>query len=258
MSSGVRTLQSDGIVAAETSPAMRTTEKVNKFAGSGQKKLPVENFSDPATEDIHTNQGQGTKMPEPTLTGGGSGIDPSNLPSLPGQRDLASESLRPQNDVESRGSSPAQYVVQEISRNAFQLRQLGAGQMQVVLKPDATTELALHLSLRNGVVEAQAQFQQGDQNSLNSYWKELRLVLAQQGVHLMPLREPTAASHQEWNSPGRHWFEQSASEQRSGHQRPDFDLEEPSTTGSRMLSTDNRRAPAAVAYRGGNRWESWA
>lgn len=230
---------------------------MNKSAAIGQKKLPGELFSDPATEDTHTNQGQGTKMPEPLLTGNGSGIHPLNFSSFTGRSEAFAQSASAAGDVESRGVTPVDYVVQEIGRNAFQLRQLGAGQMQVVLKPDSNTELALHLSLRNGIVEVQAQFDQGNSAAVNVYWKELRFVLAQQGVHLMPLREtPSPVTHSP-HSDAR-WFDHSGADQRSAQERPSYYVQAETPAEHQTVGARSGRVGATASQRAAGRWESWA
>jgi hypothetical protein len=185
----------DGTPRAELGQAMRSALKMEKFAALGQKKLPVEGGFDPATEDPHTTQGRGTKTSEPGTTGTGSDVAFSSGWQPMSQLGLVRGEGTVGSTEEPRLASLSGQLTEAISERAFQLRQLGLGRMEVVLKPDSHTELALRLSLRDGVVEAHASVARGDFNALSSYWNELQHLLGHRGIQLAPLATAPAAAH---------------------------------------------------------------
>jgi hypothetical protein len=68
--------------------------------------------------------------------------------------------------------------------HALRLSDVGNGSLQVVIKPDAGTQLSLELRQRDGGIEAQANLQQGDFAHLNQRWPELQQQLEQRGIKL--------------------------------------------------------------------------
>jgi hypothetical protein len=67
--------------------------------------------------------------------------------------------------------------------------------MQVVIKPDAGTQLSLELRQQGGNVEVQAVLHQGDFNHLNQQWPDLQQRLEERGIRLAPLTDEGAASN---------------------------------------------------------------
>ncbi len=59
--------------------------------------------------------------------------------------------------------------------------------LSVVIKPDAGTELTLHLRMHRGQVEATAEMQKGDRAAFEAGWKDLQQRLERQGVQLAAL-----------------------------------------------------------------------
>lgn len=83
----------------------------------------------------------------------------------------------------------AEQVLQNLTREVAQFKRYNAESMAVVLKPDANTEIFLHLVTRNGQIDIQARFERGDFTSLSGQWAQLQQTLAQQGVRLSNLQE---------------------------------------------------------------------
>jgi hypothetical protein len=83
----------------------------------------------------------------------------------------------------------AEQLLQNMTREVAQFKRFNAESMAVVLKPDAHTEIFLHLASRNGQMEIQARFERGDFASLNGQWNQLQQTLSQQGVRLSNLQE---------------------------------------------------------------------
>ncbi|HEY5234482.1 MAG TPA: hypothetical protein VIK35_13210 [Verrucomicrobiae bacterium] len=63
----------------------------------------------------------------------------------------------------------------------------GSGSLQVVVKPDAGTQLSLELRQHGDSVEAQAILQRGNFEHLNQQWPALQQQLEQRGIRLAPL-----------------------------------------------------------------------
>lgn len=78
------------------------------------------------------------------------------------------------------------------------VRQHSSDSMAVVLRPDAETELFMHLSQRNGQVEVTVRCERGDVQLLGSLWGQLQESLAQQRVRLAPLQEGSS-NHSNFN-----------------------------------------------------------
>ena len=73
------------------------------------------------------------------------------------------------------------------------LHQFTPDKLDVVLHPDANTQISLRLSLSGGDVQGVARCERGDYNLLNTHWDQLQRSLEQQGVHMAPLREAGSA-----------------------------------------------------------------
>jgi hypothetical protein len=85
------------------------------------------------------------------------------------------------------------------------MRQMRPDALAVVLEADSQTEIVLHLTRRDGQIEARARCERGDFQSLNDGWGELQRALNHQGVRLMPLAAATTHSDaaSSAGSPGR-------------------------------------------------------
>jgi hypothetical protein len=141
----------------------------------------------------------------------------------------------------------------QIANGAMELRAARAGSMSVVIRPDAHTEMVLHLKLQNGLVNVEAQMQRGDSASLHSHWGQLQQTLSHQGIRLNSLVDPERASHP---SPGS-FSGNSPDQERPAP--PSQDERQPAAprTG---LSSRPAPAPVAAATTSSARglWESWA
>jgi len=71
--------------------------------------------------------------------------------------------------------------------HALRLAGADSDSLQVVIKPDAGTQLSLELRQRGGGIEAQAVLQSGDFEKLKQHWPELQQRLEQRGIKLAPL-----------------------------------------------------------------------
>jgi hypothetical protein len=86
--------------------------------------------------------------------------------------------------------APHDRVLLEISRHAVELREFHAASISVVLRPDADTELVLHLKQQDDMVEVNARFERGDFEHLKAHWGQLQQALGSQGIRVNALEEP--------------------------------------------------------------------
>lgn len=210
-----------------------------------------------------------------------------DLASKPAARDLTSSDLmarpmtgaewqtaRTVGDAESPESSPetrqvdASGTVERISslvlRETALLKKHGSDSMAVVLRPDAETELFVHLSQRDGQIEATVRCERGDAQQIGALWGQLQESLAQQKVRLAPLQD-APGGNSNFNQP-----QSSGGPAMGGGQNGTREDARPE-----KQSMDERPAPAApvihaphVRGTGGSRrrrittsrpgWETWA
>jgi hypothetical protein len=176
-----------------------------------------------------------------------------------------SNSDRPASDSLSARMVDTTGTVERISKlvlgEAALIKQHSSESMAVVLRPDAETELFVHLTQRNGQIEATVRCERGDLQHLGALWGQLQESLAQQKIRLAPLQE-SPSNPSNFNRPA------GSDTNGSGHGSPrqspsdkQFMDEWPTPASS---STD----PAHVRGRGGSRhrrlttsrpgWETWA
>jgi len=146
------------------------------------------------------------------------------------------------------------------------VKQYSSDSMAVVLRPDAETELFVHLTQRNGQIEATVRCERGDMQHLGALWGQLQESLAQQKVRLAPLQE-SPSNPSNFNQPAGsdtngHGHGSPRQSQREGTPADNQFMDEwPMPASS---STD----PAHVRGRGGSQhrrlttsrpgWETWA
>jgi hypothetical protein len=138
-------------------------------------------------------------------------------------------------------------VVDGIRDQVSLLRASKANELNVVLRPDANTELVLQLRHVDGQVHLQARCERGDFTWLDSQWSAIQNSLAQQGVRVEPLQ----AAYRTQDGGGNSMF---TSDERGSRQREErnFPLEHPSSKNSKNSS---RPAKTGTRMRG---WQSWA
>ena len=148
-----------------------------------------------------------------------------------------------------------------VMRETAVLKQHTPDSMAVVLRPDANTELFLHLTQRDGQIEASVRCERGNFDQLNALWPQLQESLAGQKVRLTPLQESTEPQRDPQGAPG-HTTNFSEGEQRS--RRPsmpedDSTSDRPSSAPPSTVSLHPERRRSGTrptASRPG--WETWA
>lgn len=84
-------------------------------------------------------------------------------------------------------------LISGVNHEAMILRQFKPDKLDVVLRPDAATQISLQLRLDGDGIQGVARCEKGDFNLLASHWTELQRTMHQQGVHLEPLKESASA-----------------------------------------------------------------
>ena len=181
-----------------------------------------------------------------------------------------SSSDRPASDSLNARTVDTTGTVERISKlvlgEVALIKQHSSDSMAVVLRPDAETELFVHLTQRNGQIEATVRCERGDLQHLGALWGQLQESLAQQKIRLAPLQEPPS-NHSNFNQPS------GSDPNGSGNGSPRHSQREGPPSDKQFMdewptpaasSTD----PAHVRGRGGSRhrrlttsrpgWETWA
>jgi hypothetical protein len=181
-----------------------------------------------------------------------------------------SSSDRPSSDAANGRTVDTTGTVERISRlvlgEAALIKQHSSDSMAVVLRPDAETELFVHLTQRNGQIEATVRCERGDLQHLGALWGQLQESLAQQKVRLAPLQEPPS-QHSNFNPPA------GSDTNGSGHGSPRHSQREERPPEKQFMDewptpASSSTDPAHVRGRGGSRhrrlttsrpgWETWA
>ncbi len=99
----------------------------------------------------------------------------------------ASQLSGPQSEAPTLHTGTAEAVRRAVESAFTGLQKAEVNSVALVLKPDANTQLALHVRLQQGHLEALAVLERGNFAALGAEWKHLQDRLAEQGVRLAPL-----------------------------------------------------------------------
>ncbi|HZL13842.1 MAG TPA: hypothetical protein VFC85_06825, partial [Verrucomicrobiae bacterium] len=177
--------QVDGTAVAKQDVPMNKTEIPNKIASVAGKILPGEVVS----------AGQKNSLP----------VRGNFFESVSPRAEQMTANVAADSSVSDRAASPesadvissavvADQRLQVLERmqdlvalNALRLGNSSANSLQVVVKPDAGTQLSLELRQRGDGVEALAVLQRGDFEHLNQQWPGLQQQLESRRIRLAPL-----------------------------------------------------------------------
>ena len=160
------------------------------------------------------------------------------------------EGLNESSDIQAPKPVKGTEVAEAIRTHVQLLKSSGQEKLEVVLRPDANTELRLHVEKVNGQVLVQARCDRGDIVRLEANWSAIQQTLANQGVRVEALQHGGSLQNQshDWNH-SSNTSQQQTSRERAGEQIfVEQKIERPK--GTRPQPT---RANTAV--RG---WQSWA
>lgn len=229
-----------GTSIAKQSMEMQQAEKTNKFAGQTEKVLPGSVVSAGGT--IPTPSFMSNATPSPATVLDTSSITNNTISMPPVDSVIGSMAT----DLRARTLERTQELV---TVNATRLTESGNNSLQVVIKPDAGTQLSLELRQQGGNVEVQAVLQHGDFNHLNQQWSDLQHRLDQRGIKLAPLTDNGATFA---NSGGSETFQSKQNQTTEGIPQIRLDDAATSLTPTAIFTTE---APQP-STRGG--WETWA
>lgn len=232
---------SSGTSNAKQSMAMEQAEKTNKFAGQTEKVLPgnVLSATQTSTSFAPSDSGQAA-----TTAASAVAADNTNGISALSANSIAAPVA---GDVRTRTLERTQEMV---TVNATRLSDSGNNSMQVVIKPDAGTQLSLELRQQGSHVEVQAVLQQGDFGHLNQQWSDLQQRLEQRGIKLAPLTDDGSAFAN--SSSGGESFQNQQSQTNEGI--PQITLVD-APVGITPTSVFAPEAKQTPAHQG---WETWA
>ena len=258
------------------SPLRVSAEATGISAARQESRMESLSNSEPGTVFTGREQGALEESPvaaaEPSRDGGDAlTFSARNLSATDWQTGRpVSSSDRPASDSLNVSTVDTTGTVERISKlvmgEVALIKQHSSDSMAVVLRPDAETELFVHLTQRNGQIEATVRCERGDLQHLGALWGQLQESLAQQKIRLAPLQEPPS-NHSNFNQPAGSDPNGSGNgsprhSQREGPQPDKQFMDEWPTPAS--SSTD----PAHVRGRGGSRhrrlttsrpgWETWA
>jgi len=177
---------SHGTPVAKQAVPMNNTEQTNKVAGPGEKVLPIGAI--PVARG-NALPGRASSIPAPASAG-------------PSETNATSGSTSPENTARTSVSVDEAVTVSSFSDvrsqtldrthdlmalHATRLVGMNSDSLQVVIKPDAGTQLSLELRQRGNGIEAQAVLQKGDLENLKQHWPELQQRMEERGIKLAPL-----------------------------------------------------------------------
>ena len=158
------------------------------------------------------------------------------------------EGLTEANDIQSARPVESIEIAQAIRSHVQLLKSSGQEKLDVVLRPDANTELRLHVEKVNGQILVQARCDRGDFARLDANWNAIQQTLANQGVRVESLQHSASFQNQENRNQSQTAFQhQSHSEQKTEQNFIEQKTAAPKAARPSVTSS----APA----RG---WQSWA
>lgn len=149
-----------------------------------------------------------------------------------------------------------------IARESALVKKHGSDSMAVVLRPDAETELFVHLSQRDGQIEATVRCERGDAHQLGALWSQLQDSLAAQKVRLAPLQETSGGNsnfNQSPNGSGMSGGQNGAREEARPQKQSMDDWPAPAVpapAAPHVRGTGGSRRRRITTSRPG--WETWA
>lgn len=227
---------SSGTLVAKQDVSVKQVEKTNNIAGRTEKVLPG-NSALAAQRN--------SSLPVSTHFGPVAAAAPAGGDAL---ENASAAAAIPVNASTSSGSntSSVERTQEMITVNAVRLSDSGNNAMQVVIKPDAGTQLSLELRRHGSSVEVQAVLQQGNFGHLSQQWPDLQQRLNQRGIQLASLTQDATTV----NDNGSGSFQQK--QQHTAEPAAEFPIA--SLSGGQVAPTI-AHTPLITSASG---WETWA
>lgn len=236
--------KSRGTAAAKLNMSMNKEAKREEIAGLTPQVLPGYEVSQVATGIKLPSEQQRTASKETT------GIDSltvaARLTTGPARTDVSLNTEL----LDVREASHAVRIGEVISREVRMFKRGGDDMLEVVLTPDAKTQISLKLQWRDGQVEVQARCDMGDHQLLNAQWSQLQASFAAHGVRLSHLSERAHAGFMEF-------FSNSGFSQQQGGERQPAPQQSAIDPMKQALPAPKTGAARSVV-RSSHRLESWA
>lgn len=178
---------SNGTSIAKQDMSMKQAEKTNKIAGQTEKVLPSN-----AVSASRENPASGISLNTQSFMATAAAAGSPALSNIDGMSSSPSDSVAAAGVADARANT-LERTQDLVMVSATRLSDSGNNSMQVVIKPDAGTQLSLELRQQGGNVEVQASLQQGDFNHLNQQWPDLQQRLEERGIRLAPLTDEGAS-----------------------------------------------------------------
>jgi hypothetical protein len=186
----------DGTVAAGLSSGMRRGGKQDKSAGNGVQKLPeTADAHDGSASPAVTTGDAGVRRGQPLKDGRSELVvdEASLILAARGREEKARGGLGLAGEVSPGSETRLQKMEELISKEVVRFRWSGQESVSVTIRPEAGTEVVVHLRQREGQMEAMLGMARGEAARFNGHWQQLHDALAEQNVRLLPGRESAQA-----------------------------------------------------------------
>ena len=209
---------------------MKNAGNRNEIPGPGAKEMPSApgpSNNPKETEEKPSGAAQPSRqeLPAPTV------VTQDSSPNQHAESVSSAETSSPH-------AARVATLTQMISEEVRVFRQAKSDGLEVVLKPDHHTEIALEFRIHQGQLEACARCQQGDFHALHAEWPQLQQALSQQGVRLLDLNPSSLLG----NSTGNASHRQSEDQARRETPMPSESLDELPLVGS-MTEPQKTKTP---------------
>ena len=236
--------KTSGIVVAQP-PLMLMTSQQEKSALQPGRSLALEHFQAPSVNQAIRIQlpASETRRSDRAETFNLGAVE-ADLLQTPRFEVVSGEiDLQPVRPVEPIA------VVEQIRAHIELLKASTAEKLDVVIRPDAQTELNIQVEKVNGHIHVQVRCDRGDFAALETQWGTIQSTLATQGIRVDPLQQGPGAQLQQQGSHNSHNFSGQHSNQHD--ERPAVLIEQEFT---------NREGTRPKTARGsvGRGWQSWA
>ena len=236
----------NGMVAAQRPPMLMRSNDHDQKAPREEHRLAVDHFEAAKFE-------QPIQEAAPRAKNSGSDIPDFDGAALKG--DFAPkpqvEMLSGETEIQPAKSVEPSHVIEGIRSHAEILKSSTSQKLDVVLRPDAQTELRLRVEKVDGQVQVQVRCDRGDFAGLGAHWNNIQNSLAAQGIRVEPLQPAnTAHFHQGSSSHSQQFAEHQSQSGARDERRPAF-LEQDFP----IRRTPQARTSRGTAARG---WQSWA
>lgn len=237
---------------------MKPMSKTERNAEAAQKNLPREHL---LPEQANQRAETTLSKPVPSLRDDrlprASDVAEMRSPAIAAFRGVGGDRIEDAVLFEPVRELGGSRLVTSVTDHVLAFRRIGARDVDVNIRPDANTEIALHMSLRNGQVEVVARLERGDWQNVQLQWSGLQQQLSLQGIRVGQLAASQDASQGQSMADHamQHGFDRQHQDQR--FDRSPESLDELPLVGSvtEPLRGRHHARPTTSQRRG---WEMWA